>query len=117
MDAIRKKTFTDRVRDAIRAFKGTPVGSLEFGIEVKRCSECHYRSNFLRDNLLVITGARAAYMHDANIIELPNGLEGEQELTEFIARIVDHYLEDADEFNFDEYIETRLEKQYGTKTE
>ena len=33
-------TFMDRVRRAIRAFKGKPLGSLTFGIDIKQCKDC-----------------------------------------------------------------------------
>jgi hypothetical protein len=32
--------LSDRLRNAWRAFKGDKVGSLHFGIEVKRCDQC-----------------------------------------------------------------------------
>ena len=37
---MKKRTLLDRVRDAIRAFRGKQIGSVTFGIDVKRCSEC-----------------------------------------------------------------------------
>lgn len=37
------RTFKDRIRDAIRAFKGSQIGSLTFGVEVKRCDGCEYK--------------------------------------------------------------------------
>lgn len=33
-------TLSDRLRNAWRAFKGDKIGSLHFGIEVKRCDQC-----------------------------------------------------------------------------
>ena len=41
MNKIKIMSLRDRVKAAIRAFRGQPIGSLYFGIEVKRCSECH----------------------------------------------------------------------------
>ena len=41
MNKIKITSLRDRVKAAIRAFRGQPIGSLCFGIEVKRCSECH----------------------------------------------------------------------------
>ena len=38
------RTFRDRIRDAIRAFKGKPIGSLTFGVDVRRCDKCEYRN-------------------------------------------------------------------------
>ena len=38
---MKRRTLLDRIRDAIRAFRGKQVGSVTFGIDVKRCSECH----------------------------------------------------------------------------
>lgn len=40
MKDVKKTTLWDRLRNAARAFKGKPVGSISFGLEVKRCSEC-----------------------------------------------------------------------------
>ena len=37
------RTIRDKIRDAINAFKGKKIGSLHFGIDVKRCDECEYR--------------------------------------------------------------------------
>lgn len=39
-------TFMDRVRRAIRAFKGKPLGSLTFGVEVKQCKDCEFKHFF-----------------------------------------------------------------------
>ena len=37
------RTLRDRIRDAIRAFKGKEIGAIHFGIDVKRCDKCEYR--------------------------------------------------------------------------
>lgn len=72
-------------------------------------------SQQLRDNLLVTAGARAAYMHCAGCIELPHGIEGEEEIALYISTVVDRYMTfDTDE-NFDEYIEMALTDKYGRK--
>lgn len=113
MNEIKKRRLGDKLRDAFNAFRGKPVRSIAFGVEVKRCDDCgYYQNSFIRDNLLVTVGARAAYM-DGVRINLPSGVEGEAILAEFAVRIVDHYLNCNRENNFDEYIETWLEKEYG----
>ncbi len=40
MNKVKKTTLWGRLRNAARAFKDKPVGSISFGVEVKRCSEC-----------------------------------------------------------------------------
>lgn len=42
---MKKRTLIDRIRDAIRAFRGKQIGSIQFGIDVKRCSECEMNSD------------------------------------------------------------------------
>lgn len=37
---MKKRTMIDRIRDAIRAFLGKQIGSVTFGVDVKKCSEC-----------------------------------------------------------------------------
>ena len=63
MNKVKKTTFIDRFKNAVKAFKGKPIGSVQFGVDVKRCDQCEYKNeNPIRDNLLVTAGARAAYM-------------------------------------------------------
>ena len=92
------------------------LGDLTVGIDFKRCSECEYKNNVrnIRDNLLITAGARAAYMDDADIIDIPGGLEGEDQLATFITRVVNEYL-DGDFGSFDIWIETALKQAYGKK--
>lgn len=120
MNTIKHTTFLDRLNNAVKAFKGRPIATLYFGMDVKRCDQCEHRSHdALRDNLLVTAGARAAYMEDANHIELPHGVDGETRLAEFCMRMVDRYLNHSEfhDIPYDEYIETELMKQYGIKEE
>ena len=117
MNHIKKRGLGDRLRDAFNAFRGKPMQTLTFGMEVKRCDNCEYHQNSsIRDYLLVSASTRAAYM-DGVQIDLPSGVEGEAVFAEFIARIVDRYLSCDSENIFDEYIETRLEKEYGHERE
>lgn len=69
----------------------------------------------LRDNLLVTAGARAAYMECRELIDLPGGVTGEEELAIFLTIAVDHYIEASKEkeINFDEFIEMILVKNYN----
>ena len=67
----------------------------------------------IRDNLLVTAGARAAYMDCKSSIDIPGGLEGEDELANFVTTAVDTYLENGDDTPFDEYIESKLMAKYG----
>lgn len=69
----------------------------------------------LRDNLLVTAGARAAYMDCCELIDLPGGVTGEEELAIFLTIAVDHYIEASKEkeINFDEFIEQVLVMHYS----
>jgi hypothetical protein len=92
------------------------IDKLTVGVEFKRCDECEYkRDASLRDDLLVTAGARAAYMHQAGKIELPEFVEGERELANFIAHIVDYWLVNERD-NFDLFLEEQLQKEYGNGT-
>ena len=69
-----------------------------------------------RDDLLVIMGARAAYMECAGVIHLPAGIDGEAELAKFVINKVDEYIEHLlYEEPFDLFIETELKREYGTE--
>lgn len=119
MNEVKRTTFVDRLRNAVKAFKGQPIGSLYFGVDLKRCDECTYKKDRpLRDDLLVTAGARAAYMEDQGCIELPSGVDGEAKLATFVSNTVNHYLyQECWDVNYDEYIETALMKEYGPKKE
>ena len=65
----------------------------------------------LRENMLITTGARAAYMECRGDISLPAGSTGEDELAEFIAETVDRYTNSVN-MNFDEFIETALLRRF-----
>lgn len=88
---------------------------LKIGVSFVRCDECEYRQDHtLRDNLLVTAGSRVAYMHDAEHIELPHGVDGEQILAVYISQMVDAYLHcDSIDAPFDEFIEQALLQKYG----
>lgn len=68
----------------------------------------------IRDNLLVTAGARAAYMDCKGAIDIPGGLEEEDELANFVTTVVDTYIENGDDTPFDEYIESKLAEKWGT---
>lgn len=44
MNNMKIITFKERIRRAIKAFKGENIGSLQFGIDVKKCSECEFKN-------------------------------------------------------------------------
>lgn len=69
----------------------------------------------IRDDLLVTMGARAAYMHDKELVELPSGVEGEKELSAFVVDSVNKYILSSSlaVMNYDEYIEKTLMEKYG----
>lgn len=113
-------SLTKRLKNAWLALRGQPLYSpvtIQFGVDLKRCNECDYKTGQdFRDHLLVVAGSRAAYMHDTDIIDIPSGTEGELELSKFIARAVDEYLE-YDKGNFDLWIEEALMKAFSTNRE
>lgn len=65
----------------------------------------------LFNNLLVTAARRAAYMEDQNLIFLPVGEQGEEEVAEFCYNLVNNY-QVSDDVSFDEYIEKRLLEKY-----
>ena len=112
-NTIKKTTLVDRVKRSVEAFKGNPIGNLYFGIDVKRCDQCEYKNvPEIRDNLLVTAGAKAAYMNYNDKIDIPEGIEEEFKLSEFLTKVVDDYLR-FDWENFDLYLESKLIEKYG----
>ena len=112
-NTVKKTTLVERFKRAINAFKGNPVGNLYLGIDVKRCDQCEHKNvPEIRDNLLVMAGARAAYMNCNDKIDIPEGIEEEFKLSEFLTKVVDDYLR-FDWENFDLYLETKLIEKYG----
>ena len=111
-----RMTLADRFKRAVYAFKGNPIGNLYFGVDIKRCDQCEYKNvPEIRDNLLVTAGARAAYMNYSDKIDIPDGIEEEFKLYEFLTKVVDDYLR-RDCGNFDLYLETKLTEKYGGNT-
>ena len=115
-NTIKNTTLVDRVKRAVDAFKGNPIGKLYFGVDIKRCDQCEHKNiPEIRDNLLVTAGARAAYINCSNKIDIPDGIEEEFKLSEFLTKVVDDYLR-LDCGNFDLYLETKLTEKYGGNT-
>ena len=112
MNELKRTTLMDRIKNTIKAFKGDPIGSIHYGLEIKRCDKCEYKVSDYRDNMLVIAGARAAYMDDMGDIDIPEGLVGEDEYSSYIIKIVDSYY-NSEDVNFDEYIKEALISKFG----
>lgn len=89
-------------------------GSYTFEITDLRKAPAPKSALFNRDSLIVTAAARAAYMDAKGSIELPNGLDGEDKLTEVVAEIVDDYIRN-DYDSFDIYVENRLKYEFGKK--
>ena len=105
--------LAERFKRAVDAFRGSQVGNLYFGIDVKRCDQCEYKNiPEIRDNLLITAGTRAAYMSCSGKIDIPEGIEEEFKLAEFLTKVVDEYIR-LDGVNFDLYLETKLIEKYG----
>ena len=113
MNTISQTTLMDRIKNAIRAFQGKPIQSISLGVDVKRCDECEYKADGnIREHLMVIMGARAAYMDCDGTIDIPEGLEAEGDLVRFVKKTVERYVQE-DNVIFDEYIETALIEEYA----
>ena len=91
------------------------INDLTVGIDFKRCSECEYKNNDLRDNLLVTAGVRAGCMDMSEHINLSTTVEGEHEVALYISREVDYYLASDRRGNFDEFIERSLIRRFGVE--
>ena len=112
-NTIKKTTLADRLKRSVKAFKGEPIGSLYFGVDVKRCDQCEYKNvPGIRDNLLVTAGTRAVHMDYSGEIDIPEGFEEENKLAEFLTKVVDDYIR-LDWGNFDLYLEAKLIERYG----
>ena len=66
----------------------------------------------IRDNLLITAGSRAAYMDAFHVIDLPYGVDGEDEIADFVTKLVDEYLAKNIDEPFDIFIEKTLMKRY-----
>ena len=44
MSHIKKTTFSDRIRGAIKGFKCTPIDTLHMGMEIHRCDQCEHKN-------------------------------------------------------------------------
>lgn len=89
------------------------IGDLTLGVSIKRCEECEYKNRDIRDDLLVTAGVRAGYMEYSGDIKLPSGLEGEADVSNYIAREIDYYMVSDDRDPFDIFIEESLLARYG----
>lgn len=67
----------------------------------------------IRENLLITMGVRAGCMDVHGYITLPEGSTGEDAVATFVSETVTSYLQNKEDINFDEYIETALVKKYG----
>ena len=112
-NTIRKATLADRLKRSVEAFKGEPIGSLYFGVDVKRCDQCKYKNiPEIRDNLLVTAGTHAVHMDYSGEIDIPEGFEEENKLAVFLTKVVDDYIR-LGWGNFDLYLEAKLIERYG----
>ena len=91
------------------------IDGLTFGVSIKQCKDCEYKNRDLRDNLLVTAGVRAGFMWESGDIKLPPGLEGEDDVANYISREVDYYLAKDDRDPFDLFIEESLLARYGVE--
>lgn len=69
----------------------------------------------IRDNLLITAGSRAAYMDAFHVIDLPYGVDGEDEVADFVTKLVDEYITNNIDEPFDVFIEKALMKRYNNE--
>lgn len=87
------RTFRDKVRDAIRAFRGKEIGYLTFGVDVKQCKDCEYKH--LYDECFVLNDCNKELMNSlADKFDRVNPISPEElrkalERTEKVDRGVD----------------------------
>ena len=67
----------------------------------------------LRDDLLVTAGSRIAYMSVSNTLILPEGTDGEREISLVVAKAVDDYIDNNVDESYDLFIENVIDKKYG----
>ena len=67
----------------------------------------------MRDTLLITAGIRAGSMWILNMIDIPTGVKGEEEVAKFISEAIDDWICFHSDVNFDEYIEMELLIKYG----
>ena len=67
----------------------------------------------VRDNLLITAGSRAGFMNAAGFIDIPPGIDAEDELAEYILDIVHEYASADQPESFDEFIERKILIKYG----
>lgn len=73
------------------------------------------QNNILRDDLLVTAGSRVAYMDVGNMLKLPEGPDGEREISIVIANAVDNYINNDIDESYDLYIEDIIKKEFGVE--
>lgn len=44
MNVVKKTTLIDRLKAAINAFRGKPIGSICYGLEIRECRKCEFRN-------------------------------------------------------------------------
>ena len=76
MTEIKKRTLIDKCKDAYRAFRGKQIGSLTFGIDVKKCHECEYKNQdriwYLCDRQACKNGCNPDCEHTSDIRHAKN---------------------------------------------
>ena len=79
------------------------------GYRIKR------RRPLMENNLYVTFGCRAGEMYEMGEIELPAGVDGEEELTVVAEDCIGIWLRDKPDTPFDVFIETILYEHFGNK--
>ena len=62
-------------------------------------------------------GVRAGFMDGNGWIDIPPGLDAEDELANYAAEIVDEYMHSHQPESFDEFVERKLHIKYGNGKE
>ena len=73
------------------------------------------KDSIFRDDLLVTAGSRIAYMDVCNMVKLPEGPDGEREISIVIAKAVDNYINNDIDEPYDLFIEDIFIKEFGVE--
>ena len=74
--------------------------------------------NHIRDYDHVVIGMRIAYLDDRGFLEIPTGIDGEEEITTFasrLSRLFNQLTEQGEDLNWDDFIEEKIIERYGRK--
>lgn len=115
-----EEEYPDVVDGAFDMFECPEKGYYQFTFGFEEDFEIHTIEmeewdvdSVLRDDLLVTAGSRVAYMDVSNTIVLPEGTDGEREISLVVSKAVDNYIDNNVDESYDIFIEDVINKEYG----